>query len=280
MIRLAKEILLKIDDEITKVCSDDDFTLEQTSYMVNFIKPLFDEIRIKVSNYQFETLEDEIKFFKEIKPDILSKYMYFNKISNIITKLPIGSYTTQQEYFINELNSLKFFFDRNLDFYHYYRSKFTHLDNSYFIRGHLDFHLCPDSAFLDKDPAFTTGYDYKVAKILCNDMLKIYLNQQLHLLEKKQQMHKLQISLSDFNLKWTGSKSDAIEWGYGLFVSKTLNSGDATIKEIMAFIETAFSIELGDYYRTYLSLKNRKKDRTAFFTFVIEQLQKRMDEDL
>ena len=34
------------------------------------------------------------------------------------------------------------------------------------------------------------------------------------------------------------------------------------------------------YYRTYLSLKNRKKDRTAFFTFIMEQLQKRMDDDL
>ena len=42
----------------------------------------------------------------------------------------------------------------------------------------------------------------------------------------------------------------------------------------MAFIEAAFGIELGDYYRTYLSLKNRKKDRTAFFTFIVEQLQK------
>lgn len=73
---------------------------------------------------------------------------------------------------------------------------------------------------------------------------------------------------------------NAIEWGYGLFAAKTLNYGNATIKEVMAFVETAFDIELGDYYRTYLSLKNRKKDRTAFFTFIMEQLQKRMDDDL
>lgn len=111
-------------------------------------------------------------------------------------------------------------------------------------------------------------------------MLRIYLNRQLQLLDRKTQIAEIRTSLSDFSLKWTGSKSEAIEWGYGLFAAKSLNYGNATIKEIMAFIEAAFGIELGDYYRTYLSLKNRKKDRTAFFTFIVEQLQKRMDDDI
>ena len=110
-------------------------------------------------------------------------------------------------------------------------------------------------------------------------MLNIYLNQQLQLLDKKQQSDKIQTELSNFKLKWTGTKSEAIEWGYGLFAAKILNNGNATIKEVMAFVEDAFYIELGDYYRTYLSLKNRKKDRTAFFSFIVEQLQKRMDDD-
>lgn len=70
--------------------------------------------------------------------------------------------------------------------------------------------------------------------------------------------------MSDFKLKWTGTKSEAIEWGYGLFAAKTLNYGNATIKEVMAFVETAFDIELGDYYRTYLSLKTGRKTERLF----------------
>lgn len=279
MIQLAQDILQKIENEIAQVCSDDVVALEQTSYMVNFIKPLFLELRANVSSFKFENEQDEIDFFKKLKPEILSRYLYYNKISNIITKCPIGSKETQREYFISELGNLKYFFDRNLDFYQYYRSKATHLDNCYFLRGYMSFQLCTDSSFLDKDPAFSTGFDYKVAKILCNDMLNIYLNQQLLLLDKKQQSNTIKMELSDFKLKWTGTKSEAIEWGYGLFAAKTLNYGNATIKEVMAFVEAAFDIELGDYYRTYLSLKNRKKDRTAFFTFIVEQLQKRMDDD-
>ncbi|MGG6547813.1 UNVERIFIED_CONTAM: RteC domain-containing protein, partial [Prevotella sp. 15_C9] len=91
-------------------------------------------------------------------------------------------------------------------------------------------------AQFDKDPNFSTGYDYTVAKILANEMLRIYLNQRLQLLEKKQLTNDIKISLSDFKLKWTGTKSEAIEWGYGLFAAKTLNYGNATIKEVMAFV--------------------------------------------
>ena len=170
MIQFAQEILQKIENEIAQVCSDDMVSLEQTSYMVNFIKPLFLELRANVSFFKFEKEQDEIDFFKKLKPEILSRYLYYNKISNIITKCPIGSKETQREYFTSELGNLKYFFDRNLDFYQYYRSKATHLDNCYFVRGYMNFQLCTDSSFLDKDPAFSTGFDYKVAKILCNDV--------------------------------------------------------------------------------------------------------------
>ena len=192
---------------------------------------------------------------------------------------PNGSNEVIRKHLIAELDNLTYFFNRNLDFYQYYRSHSTMYDKYYFVRGKADIRLCADSAQFDKDPNFSTGYDYTVAKILANEMLRIYLNQRLQLLEKKQQANDIKVSLSDFKLKWTGTKSEAIEWGYGLFAAKTLNYGNATIKEVMAFIEAAFDIELGDYYRTYLSLKNRKKDRTAFFTFIVEQLQKRMDDD-
>ena len=78
--------------------------------------------------------------------------------------------------------------------------------------------MCVDSAFLDKDPAFSTGYDYKVAKILSNEMLRIYLNRQLQLLDRKMQISKIRAALSDFNLKWTGSKSDAVEFDMDLLL--------------------------------------------------------------
>ena len=252
------EILHRINEEMELLGIDENVCVEDALHMIDVIRPLFDNLRSMTVKYEFQNEDEEIHFFKDIKPDILSRYLYFYKITRIEMKRPIGSDDVQREYLHCQLDNLKYFFDQNLDFYQYYRSKATHLD---------------------KDPAFSTGYDYKVAKILSNEMLRIYLNRQLQLLDRKMQISKIRAALSDFNLKWTGSKSDAVEFGYGLVAIATLNNGNVTIKEIMAFIEAAFDIDLGDYYRTYLTLKSRKKNRTAFFTSVIEQLLKRMESD-
>lgn len=97
---------------------------------------------------------------------------------------PNGSNEVIRKHLIAELDNLTYFFNRNLDFYQYYRSHSTMYDKYYFVRGKADIRLCADSAQFDKDPNFSTGYDYTVAKILANEMLRIYLNQRLQLLEK------------------------------------------------------------------------------------------------
>lgn len=256
--------------------------------MKELVNNMLAEIEVNISEidlYGYDIVETFLSIVRRLQAvlnDLKTKLQIhsFYKIYRIETQCPNGSDEVIRSYINRELDNLTYFFNRNLDFYQYYRSHSTMYDKYYFVRGKADIRLCADSAQFDKDPNFSTGYDYTVAKILANEMLRIYLNQRLQLLEKKQLTNDIKISLSDFKLKWTGTKSEAIEWGYGLFAAKTLNYGNATIKEVMAFVETAFDIELGDYYRTYLSLKNRKKDRTAFFTFIMEQLQKRMDDDL
>ena len=77
--------------------------------------------------------------------------------------------------------------------------------------------------------------------------------------------------------KWTDTKSAAVELGYAIYAKGSINNGNADIKEIMSYLEVAFKVELGDYYRTYLSLKNRKKDRTVFLNSLIDNLVKKMD---
>lgn len=274
------KLLSEIDVEIAKIDLYGNDIIETSLSIVRHLQSIITGLRNELQTYTFPTQEDEIRFFKVQKPELLGRLLYFRKICRIEMQCPNGSNEVIRKHLIAELDNLTYFFNRNLDFYQYYRSHSTMYDKYYFVRGKADIRLCADSAQFDKDPNFSTGYDYTVAKILANEMLRIYLNQRLQLLEKKQLTNDIKISLSDFKLKWTGTKSEAIEWGYGLFAAKTLNYGNATIKEVMAFVETAFDIELGDYYRTYLSLKNRKKDRTAFFTFIMEQLQKRMDDDL
>lgn len=256
-----------------------DISIKDSVRMIKYLEDCLSKLRDYFVGLKSLIPEDEIVFFKEMKPEVLGLLLYFNKIHNIELKRPIGSNETQTEYYDKELKSLTYFFDRNLDFHQYYRANSTHLDEYYFVRGKSDHQLCADSAHYILDPLFSTGYDYKVAKIICNEMLRIYLNKKKHFLEKQEIIRKNKKLLPEINLKWTGSKADATELGYSIRDSGVINNGNVDIKEIMNFMEISFDIDLGDYYRTYIALKSRKKDRTPFLNKLIEALIRRMEKD-
>ena len=152
-------------------------------------------------------------------------------------------------------------------------------DEYYFVRGKSDLRLCTDSAQFDKDPNFSTGYDYKVAKIIANEMLRIYLNKRLVKLETNTQVEDNLQKCLKYPFRFTGKKVFLIELGYSLVSSGDINNGNVEIKEMMNFLGTVFQVELGDYYAAYIAMKERKKDRTAYLSRLQESLVKRMDED-
>lgn len=269
-----KEIRL----ELETVDMDSEISIEITVSMIEYLEKCLADIREKFLSLKNIREEDEINFFKEVKPEILGFVLYFNKIHTIELKCPNGSNDTLAEYYQRELDSLTFFFERNLDFYQYYRSKSTHMDEHYFLRSRRSHLLCLDSVHYIIDYEFSTGYDYKVAKILCNEMLRIYLNKKMHKLDKQTLINKNRASLPNNDLKWTGPKTALVEIGYGFESSKYVNRGTANIKEIMIVLEIMFNIDLGEYYRDYISIKGRI-DRTKYLNIIIERLLKRMDED-
>ncbi|MCS2947095.1 RteC domain-containing protein [Bacteroides sp. BFG-638] len=279
MRNFAEEMLLKIDAEIESIGFNNDITINDALHMVKYIIPLYDQLRKLTVEHIFSSTEEEIYFFKELKPSILGRYLYFNKVYRIESQCPSGSNDVIKEYLNDELGGLTYFFRRNLELYQYYRSKATTYDTYYFIRGKADIRLCCDSFQCDRDPMFSTGYDHKIAKILANEMLQIYLNKRIINLGQSEAINKQAITQIPYPANWTSNKIFLIELGYALYVAGDINNGNITVKEIMDLLGTMFNIDLGDYYRGYITLKNRKKDRTLYLKTLIEKLLKRMEED-
>lgn len=279
MRNFAEEMLLKIDAEIESIGFNNDITINDALHMVKYIIPLYDQLRKLTVEHIFSSTEEEIYFFKELKPNILGRYLYFNKVYRIESQCPSGSNDVIKEYLNDELGGLTYFFRRNLELYQYYRSKATTYDTYYFIRGKADIRLCCDSFQCDRDPMFSTGYDHKIAKILANEMLQIYLNKRIINLGQSEAINKQAITKIPYPANWTSNKIFLIELGYALFVAGDINNGNITVKEIMDLLGAMFNIDLGDYYRGYITLKNRKKDRTLYLKTMIEKLLKRMEED-
>jgi hypothetical protein len=78
-------------------------------------------------------------------------------------------------------------------------------------------------------------------------------------------------------LTWTGSKIDLVELIYAWEKAGCFNHGHANIKEIAAYLEVVFNIDLGDYYDIFRDMRNRVS-RTAFLDKLIKFLNDRMDE--
>ena len=272
-------ILSNIDSEIACFDLYDCDIIDNSLKMIKRLQGVLQELRKRLESYTFSSKEEEILFFKEQKPEFLSRFLFFNKIYQIEAKVPNGSDKVMSEYLNAELDSLTFFFDRNLDFYQYYRSKSTAFDEHYFLRGSEDIRLWSGSSQLDRDPNFSTGYDFKVAKILANEMLRIYLNKRMQNIGKEKDLEETRMRYMKTTVRFTGKKVALIELGYALALSGDINNGRVEIKEMMDFLGAVFNIDLGDYYRAYITIKDRKKDRTIYLSTLIQELIKRMDED-
>ena len=272
------KILTDLDVEIDEIDLYGYGIIETSLSMVRRLQSVLNDLREKIQTYVFPSKEDEILFFKTQKPEILARLLFFYKIYRIEAQCPNGSDEVVRNYINRELDNLTYFINSNLDFYQYYRSGSTVYDEYYFVRGKADLRLCTDSAQFDKDPNFSTGYDYKVAKIIANEMLRIYLNKRLQKLANDNQIEDNLQRCLKYPLRFTGKKVSLIELGYSLVSSGDINNGNVEIKEMMNFLSTIFNIDLGDYYASYIAMKERK-NRTAYLHSLIENLIKRMNED-
>lgn len=218
--------------------------------------------------------QDEIKFFKQIKPLFASRLIYCNEIYKIESNLPCGSFKIVRKYYNVELEKLTNYFTNNASFYQYYKTASEHLDKQYFIRGKHNIKLSLDSFYLQADSRFSTSHDYKVAKIIANENIKGYLQ------DKIDQLHTKEISTTNIpgpQLSWTASKVALTELIYALHSQGVFNEGKADLKEIANVVEAAFNIQLGHYNRTFLEIRERKTERTKFLNELKENLAQRMD---
>ena len=270
MDKLYHETYLKLETAIQELEIESDCPIKRIEAVIQLVIQSLSDLKKFVLKNDFKNTEEEIHFFKYQKPIIVSKLIYYNAVYKIETKKPYGE--KQIKKFLNkELNKLKKFIDSNIDFYKYYRSGNSFLDENFFIRGKHDIRLWLDTFYFEADHRFSTSHDYKVAKILANDLIQVYLEDQLNNKHYKKANSKSPLS-------WTGSKTALTELIYALYAQGVFNNGNTDIKLIAKTFESTFNIDLGDFYHTFMELKARKINRTKFLDILCEALIKKMDE--
>lgn len=212
-----------------------------------------------IEHYRFESIEDEIHFFKVIKPKVLSSRMFYFRLFQFEVELNSGNSQFQKQLIENELKKIDIFYRDNREFCQYYHANLICFDDKYFIRGRIDTLMLAGSLDGEADPTHTTGYDIKVAQIMFYDRFKSYLNSLLEKLDKAPLNLDHHFSTPLPRLQWTGTKIALVELIYALHASGSVNNGDIEIKELALFFENIFQFELGEFYRDFTQIKNRQK---------------------
>jgi hypothetical protein len=278
--KLIHKILDNYKEEIKAVEESNLNDFNNVEQGISISRQYLQQLRVCVRESEFQDKQNEIIFFKKHKPYVYSRLKFYAKLYNFLINRPAGTIKSQQEFIDSEINKLQESNRRNIDFIKYYREDSELLDEFYFLRGNDKISLVSNTSHFYTDAEFSTSHDNAIAKIMAYDLLISHYVEELSYLRDLSNgvQNKLSTLSNGERLGWTASKTDLIELIYALQASGAIKSGTAGIKEMASACEDIFELKLGNVYRTFLEIRERKIDQTKFIDRLKATLLRRMEE--
>lgn len=266
----------ELEQDFLSIKSAESNTILRCQKIIRFLEKKLKQLNKWVKNHQFQCQKEEIYFFKELKPSLISKILFYQNVLKIESCLPPGK-KAKKKHYIKALNKLSELIHDNRDFYEYYRSRATYNDEQYFTRRPYKDIFRDDPMQLYFDSKISTSHEYQVAIIICSDMLVNYLERRIDEINPKN-------GISNFrdpvNYTWSGNKIDLVELIYALKHTGVINNGNVDVKELAANLGKVFNIDLEDnIYRIYQDIKSRKNVRTKFLNKLADNLNQKLEEE-
>lgn len=272
--KFYKEELSRLESELEKLELYSPIIYNRAEKGIALCRNALLTTRKRVIKKGFKSPEEECQFFKIIKPKIVGHLIHFMNLVYIERHKPLVSRKERHKFYIQQISVLKGYFLEHREIYEYYIRNLSHLDLEYFTRNPQAEDLYCDSLVSIIDTKFSTPKDMVLAQIMGNTLSINYLR---HKLSRKKRKH-FDENKNIQPLKWTGAKVDLVELVYALQASNMINNGNVGIKELAKVVERLFSIELGDYYRTFLEIRMRKNNQTKLLDILKNSIQNKIVE--
>jgi hypothetical protein len=219
------------------------------------------QLEASVLSFTFPDLSMEVRFFKEVRPYFYAQLLFYTQLHDIEIARPLrkaGDLSPQLTYLQQQIDTITPLYDRYQPLNQYLATAATFLDEQLFtsclpnpLAGRL----------LDPSPeAAVLGYGWSIARLTALNQLRQHLADTIHQLKHPEQ----QYLPAPGGLVWTDSKTSLVELGYALQSIGSINSGKATLREIMESLQTVFQINLGNYPRTFQDCLTRKASYTSY----------------
>lgn len=186
------------------------------------------------------SIDNQIVYYKNIRPEIYKYVIFFEKLLQIHSLMPLGSFRAKRIYINQHLKTLESFYHKNKALIQYLRLNLSNNDAIIFSEDSLQKEIA-------------SAYH-------ASEMLEDYLHKLKHnLLNISSNEILLSGPKSLPKLSWTGSKTALIELIYALAYSGHLNNGQAGASAIAQAFEHIFCVDLKDYRKRFQEIKIRKE---------------------
>ena len=113
----------KAIDTFNSVCNDilesDDTMLNKASNGILLCNKTLTDLKEIVDKKDFNTIPEEIDFFKNVKPIPMSLLIYFTEVRSCELRMPKAGSSFKIQFLQKELRKINKFFYKNADFVHY-----------------------------------------------------------------------------------------------------------------------------------------------------------------
>lgn len=259
----AEELYATMQGKLVEIEASDRDLISKQSHYIEIIKSHTYGLKNFLYQYEFTSPEEEIRFYKFIKPKFVSLLLFHTELFDIEVTKPLEKVEIIKHYTQAQQKG-QTFIEVNMEYYRYYHLKSTYLDSKYFLpdRNH---ETVNDVIY---DARFCTPFDNKFCHLQSFELLKEYLGKAID-----------RLMLPDTELiclKWTGSKICLVELMYALQACGVFNQKKTDVKMIARYFEKVFDVDLGNYYRTYNDITHRKFGKTVFLDELKAKLSEKM----
>ncbi|MXS71593.1 RteC protein [Flavobacteriaceae bacterium W22] len=263
--RKIAQLQSEMELNLNEVYDDDGDMVKVAEKSLLIIDESIRNLKKMITAHHFDNIAEEVHFFKKLKPQFVSKFIYYSTILDVESHKPNAGNKALKKYYESEQEKLKTFYVEQSEFYSYYRREATYLDHKIFVRNSYDLKMKLSFGFYNFDSSFTTSHDHMIARFIANHQYDQYLKRQIERLGEN-------TGKTISPLAWSASKVGLIELTYALYQMRCFNGGNIELSEVIKFVEKTLDTDLGNFHKTIFEIRNRKQGPTKFLSLISENL--------
>ncbi|WP_158223442.1 RteC domain-containing protein [Mucilaginibacter sp. MD40] len=209
-----------------------------------------------VAKTGFAELSEEVLFFKTIYPPMAALRIEACLRYNLYLNRPIGTKDGLNDYLKENLKGLQSFILMNFFYYQYYKRRDTEMDYAYFTRSSNSI-LLPITEYIPNERDTSTPMSGLFAKFIAYEAMQVMLVKELdqsdHLSKEQDPAER------NMGLRWTGEVVNLVELAYGIWLTGQLNNGNASLNQIVTWLESNLQVKIGIAQRRFTEISARKR---------------------